>query len=209
VPASVESAAGSKTRTTHGCLKLEKQLDKWLRTADPPRTVVCCGVRVRLDGSIHFIPEGGEITEPVPRRLIKGNFIITQTVLMPTELFLAHRFDEQLRRFQDWELWLRLCSQASFIGVDDHLVLALETDDSITRSTDLVGPSLAHILHRHSDLFRRDPESFRRFSRLAATGLLKQGDLIRSARWFWKWAAACGPRSIDPPTRSVSRDARC
>jgi glycosyltransferase involved in cell wall biosynthesis len=77
--------------------------------------------------------EGIDLTQEVGRRspsskdlyhqLIRANFIIPSTVLMrQAPVRSAGLFDPRLRSCEDWDLWLRLLPQQSFVGIPDALV---------------------------------------------------------------------------------------
>nr|WP_275440132.1 glycosyltransferase family 2 protein [Paenibacillus sp. ACRRY] len=93
-----------------------------------------------------IIPKEGRLN----KQLLRGNFIATPTVLMPKVFFEKFGgFNEQMPRFQDWELWLRLSSDCNFIWIDEPLVKVEYTENSISsdRSKMIKGYELIWSLH--------------------------------------------------------------
>jgi len=139
--------------------KLEKQLKlaKEHERAKDTALVIYTGFHRYKDGKIDYIPAA---SDPRPkdgyinRSLLLGNFISTQTVLMPKSMFLEMGgFDEQLPRFQDWELWLRLSVRYPFRFIDEPLVNVYFTDDSISSDQTKLVEAYNRIDIKHSRLF--------------------------------------------------------
>jgi teichuronic acid biosynthesis glycosyltransferase TuaG len=101
-----------------------------------------------------------------PRRALRvQNRFSTQSVLLDAELLRDVRFDEGLRRFQDWDLWLSLIERTDARLVHVHTVVADKflSGDSITRGDPrLRDASIRRIMARHWRLFARDPVALAR-----------------------------------------------
>jgi glycosyltransferase involved in cell wall biosynthesis len=70
-----------------------------------------------------------------PRSLVKGNFITTMS-LIRTEAFPG--FDENLKRLQDWDLWLTMLRQHKTpVYVDKMLFRTKIKENGISRTEDL------------------------------------------------------------------------
>ncbi|MCA5893003.1 glycosyltransferase family 2 protein [Isoptericola sp. NEAU-Y5] len=96
-----------------------------------------------------------------PRRsLRRTNLFSTQSAILDGALLRDVRFDGNLRRFQDWDLWLSLIEKtdARLLHVPVVVVDKFLSEDSITRGDPRVrDASIRRILRRHWRLFARDP----------------------------------------------------
>lgn len=69
--------------------------------------------------------------------LLRSNFIIPSTVLMRRiSILTAGLFDQNLRSFEDWDLWFRLLPEHKFIGSDTCLVRYRVHEKSLTANLD-------------------------------------------------------------------------
>lgn len=93
------------------------------------------------------------------QQLLRGNFVSTQTIVIRRECFeKVGLFDEQMPRFQDWELAIRLARHFPFHLVDEPLVVVHETTGNIS-SDDAAGwRALELILEKHRDIFQEYPK---------------------------------------------------
>lgn len=67
------------------------------------------------------------------KELLRGNFISTQTLLVKKKCFeKSGMFDENLPRFQDWDLVLRLAKYYNFKFINEPLALCYFTSKSIS-----------------------------------------------------------------------------
>lgn len=139
--------------------KLAKQMDV-LKASGNREAVIYTGfLRHSADSSV-YIPEpwvahrDGDILS----QLLLGNFVSTQTLLLPcTYLDAVGGFDERLRRFQDWELVIRLAKAYHFRLVDEPLVLAHETPGNISSNEAAGFSALEIILDKHRSEFKQCP----------------------------------------------------
>lgn len=177
--------------------KLEKQTGL-LHSRDDEAEIVYCGF-IRFDhGSPVYVPEAR--TEPrqghILPRLLHSNFVSTQTLLVPRACFEnVGLFDEQLPRFQDWELVIRLAAEYEFLLVDEPLVIAHQTPGNITSDVEAEIRALEIILEKHQSKFTKDPALLakhltHRGHLKYRTGLASEGrsDLLHATRirpQFW------------------------
>jgi len=117
--------------------KLSKQVQ--LINVKSPSIIFTSFIRYK-NGVEEYIPKNRKnLTIPkegyLHKQLLQGNFIATPTVILP-KVFLEQNgaFNDQMPRFQDWELWLRLSVNHPFIWVDEPLVRVKYTEDSISSS---------------------------------------------------------------------------
>lgn len=94
-------------------------------------------------------------------------------------------FDEELPRYQDWELFLRLSRAFEFAFCDAVAVIGDDNTDRISLDADAEFAAVQRLLRRHAGLFRRDPR--------AATAwrmhLLAESSRRRRWRDVLRWSA--------------------
>lgn len=149
------------TRTHGSLLAFQDSDDVWDGTfverllpvaSAAPGVVAFCSHAVRYrDGHAVRVP-ARRVVDP-RRELLLTNPISTQTVLVDAELLRCGcRFDEELGRFQDWDLWLTLRRrpQVAFTHVDEVLVQLYRLPDSLSEGRRRVrSRSLRRIARKH------------------------------------------------------------
>lgn len=113
---------------------------------------------VSLEGTCQRTLVPANTVDRPTEMLARGNFISTQTILVRRRSLQRTRFDEELQRFQDWDLWLALAAKNIRIAhLDKPLVTLYRQPDSISAGKRTVRTrSHARILRRHWRLFARD-----------------------------------------------------
>lgn len=112
--------------------KLKEQIDVLLRNdAD-----MCICKMQTLNANGDFIKETPDIPleEMTFERLLYGNFISTQMLVVKKCCLNDNKFDESFPRLQDWDLALRLKKKYKMAYVDKVLVTQYIQNDSITSS---------------------------------------------------------------------------
>ena len=89
-------------------------------------------------------------------RLLRKNYISTQTVLGKAECFKNNEFDKKLPRFQDWELMIRLTRKYKIHFINRPLANVYVQDDSITKKPLKAIEALKIIMNKHKELFNND-----------------------------------------------------
>jgi len=98
------------------------------------------------------LPKSGSITES----LLLKNFITIQAAVVRSRCFeKAGYFNEQLKRFHDWELWLRISRYFNFAYIDRVLVELYYSEASISAEQEDLIEALRFISEEHYDLYRR------------------------------------------------------
>lgn len=138
-------------------------------------------------------------------RLMQRNFISTQTVIGQRELFLRFPFDNKLSRFQDWDAWLRMIGHVNFIGLPEPLVEASDTLGSISRSVELIEPSVAKILANHRDAYRNVPAARMNLERMAAGGARRSGRYVLAMGWAIKYFRSLTQSAVQRSGLSLRR----
>ena len=99
----------------------------------------------------------------VKAQLTKSNCISTQTCLIDRGLLEFAQFDVRLPRLQDWDLWLSILDQATFIHVPRVLVTQHLQSDSITAGGEYrLYVALRLITQKHWRILGRQPLSLAR-----------------------------------------------
>ena len=89
-------------------------------------------------------------------RLMRGNIIGPQTVLIAKAAFLAAGgFDERLRNNEDWDFFIRLAEQGPIGFLDDPLVVVLISEDGISRKPRSSAASFVRVYGK----IRRKPQA--------------------------------------------------
>lgn len=128
--------------------------------------------------------------------LLHGNFISTQTALVRADaLRSVGGFDERMPRLQDWDLWLTLAERYQFDFIDEALVNAYDSHDSITRDRGAYAPALERIAWKHDESFRRTPE-VRANLHISLAVLATRDRRLRAAARFFMTGFAASPRAV-------------
>lgn len=150
--------------------KLEKQLQALVMGADSRAPVACyCRMLQRLGERQRIRPDGDKesLGGEIYRRLLRGSTIGTPTLVVGHETLLAvGGFDERLRRFEDWDLALRLARQGPIRFLPEVLMTAWATPESVNARAD--HQCTVQIISKYLDAYRSEP------------GLSR-----RAASWLW------------------------
>jgi len=92
----------------------------------PEAAVYYCQARC-MDAEGHDLPQvlGGPVRPPeaIYQTLLRADFLIPSTILMRRSVIMkAGLFDHSLRYCEDWDLWLQILPEYTFIGIPDCLV---------------------------------------------------------------------------------------
>lgn len=133
--------------------KLELQMEQLIsKDVD----MVSCGF-YKFDGSKKEKMPSDDIEGDYLERLLKGNYITTQSMLIKKECLQEEKFDERIPRFQDWELSMRLLSKYKFYFINQPLLNAYVQKDSITNNLGAGAEAAMYILEKHKSLYERYP----------------------------------------------------
>lgn len=136
--------------------KLEKQLALLEETG---ADMCYCGMnRVAENGNRFYYP----VTTPRPdcqtEDFLAENRAGTQTMLMRRRVWEELRFDEGLRRYQDWDFALRVASRFRMCYLPEALVESAVGADSISAVVNSY-PHLLHLYQKHEPLYKSCKES--------------------------------------------------
>lgn len=139
--------------------KLSRQVDAMHECGDET-TVLCTGLLRHSGSSNTYVPEPWVSRRQgnILPQLLLGNFVGTPTLLIPRKcLDKVGGFDENLPRFQDWELVLRLAAAYPFRLLDEPLVFSHDTPGNISSDTEAGFAARRYIIEKHHASFARYP----------------------------------------------------
>lgn len=128
--------------------KLERQVG-FLEERGDIGLAYCPYILVDADRSERVV--GAEnVSGPGRRRaLLRGNVIGTPTVVVRRDLLDAvGGFDERLRRFQDWDLWVRLAAITEFTYVPEPLLRCAFVPGSISTRSEALASACQILQHK-------------------------------------------------------------
>jgi glycosyltransferase involved in cell wall biosynthesis len=139
---------------------LPDKLEKQMAAADDETGFVYCRCR-RSSGEATCLfppPHVARLSGRIFEAMLGGNLVTTQTALVRRACIDAHGlFDETLPALEDWELFLRLSRDVGVAFVDEVLVEAPFSPDSISKRDREVIAAFEAILIRYADDFAVRP----------------------------------------------------
>lgn len=128
--------------------KLEKQLN-YLKINEAD--VVFCSF-AKIEGEkTKIIPEKKINESTLHDLLLKTNQIGTQTIFGKRKCFLAEPFDNELERFQDWDLMIRITKYYRVLHLNEILVNVYVQSDSLSRNNEKALKSLERMVVKYSE----------------------------------------------------------
>jgi len=140
--------------------KLLKQIPLLLEN---PNKVIYC--RYKKQAGDKWLLEPKEIKNgKIFDDLMYQNFVDTPSAIMKKELFLSvDGFDNNLPRFQDWDLFLRLSKNYEFIGIEEPLYDSLTLPGSITTNHEARLKALNIIFEKNKEYILKNDVLLERF----------------------------------------------
>lgn len=118
-----------------------------------------CGMnRVSDTGSRFYYPVHPFHPEHGLEEFLAENRAGTQTMLMHRRVWEQLRFDEEIRRYQDWDFGIRAAGRFSLCYLPEALVESEVGADSISSRVKSY-PHLLHLYSKHEALYRQYPDS--------------------------------------------------
>ncbi|WP_181444551.1 glycosyltransferase [Bacillus sp. 03113] len=128
--------------------KLEKQMKIFEQYPD----IGMCFCSLHLSNRVRrIVPRRKVESAEIEDQLKIANFISTQTVFIRTEIAKRILFDENLKRFQDWDFCLRVSKHYRIYHLDEPLAIAKVQADSISNNVNEIG-ALQKIFTKHPEL---------------------------------------------------------
>lgn len=137
--------------------KLERQMQIFGQA--PQIDVVWCSyLYLALSGVKQIVPQNNKrerLQTEIKKVLAHGNAIGIPTMIVKRKCFeQIGLFDETLKRFQDWDLCIRLVQKFQFYFMDEILVEAYESEKSITNMNSAMEGQLS-IIRKHCGFFEK------------------------------------------------------
>lgn len=162
--------------------KLERQYEALqLSGAD----MCFCGMnRVAENGSRFYFPVHPFHPEHGLQDFLAENRASTQTMLMYRYVWEELRFDETIRRYQDWDFGIRAAQKFHLYYIPEAMVESKVGSDSIS-SVVKSYPHLLHLYNKHEALYDQYPKSKAVMNRRLGKRL-RHTDPLGAARHFKK-----------------------
>lgn len=136
--------------------KLEKQYRRLVQTG---ADMCYCGMnRVAANGSRFYYPVHAPRSECALKDFLAENRASTQTMLMHRCVWEELRFDESIRRYQDWDFAIRAAARFDLTYLPEALVESEVGGDSISAVINSY-PHLLRLYEKHRMLYKKYPES--------------------------------------------------
>jgi len=129
--------------------------------ATPAAGLCYCGSLYWGGTRCYYIPEAvfTRFDGDMSREILRHNSTSTQTLVIRRDtLEKSGIFDAALKRFQDWDLMIRVAQVAEFVFLPEPMVVIFETPGNISSVVKNDAISRAAILEKYADLFEKAPE---------------------------------------------------
>ncbi len=129
--------------------------------ANPGAGLCYCGSVFSEGTQTYYIPEPmfARLDGDMSSEILRRNAISTQTlVIRRADLDRAGHFDASLKRFQDWDLMIRVAQVTEFVFLPDPMVMIFATPGNISSIAGNDALSRGVILAKYDHLFRAFPE---------------------------------------------------
>ncbi len=168
--------------------KLQKQLDSFIfessnlgvvytsfKLIDKGRTVIVPDSKLakHAGGNIHNL-------------LLKGNFVNTPTAIVRKKCFEKVGMFEDVPRYQDWILWLKLSKYYHFKHINEPLVNAYRQPDSISRNIAASVVARRFILKKYYHEISKKPALIGKYYFEIGTSLCLNGDIKTGRSYLFR-----------------------
>ena len=196
----------------------EDKLEKQYRFLCEHEVDLCfCGMnRIAENGNHFHFPAHGFHPEHALEDFLAENRASTQTMLMWKNVWEQVQFDEEIRRYQDWDFGIRAAKDFTLGYLPDALVDSEVGADSISSRVKSY-PHLLHLYKKHEALYEMYPKSKAVMNRrlgkrvheadpAVAAAHFKESYLLSRSFYDWGYWMADRLRScFIRPERKVSR----
>jgi glycosyltransferase involved in cell wall biosynthesis len=135
----------------------------------------------RIDGrQVYYVPRNPpqHKNTSMHRALLAGNLVGTPTaVVRAAALRAVGGFDAKLPRYQDWDLFLRLSARSELHFIEEPLVLAHVTPNSISKDTEAHRDALIRLYDKYKVEIRKDPSLDAHWLSFIGRAMIATGDL--------------------------------
>lgn len=122
-------------------------------------------------------------SEDIYSVVLYKNVITTQVLFAKKEVFLKEMFDDNITRFQDWDLIIRIAKDFKICHIDEPLLYMFVQNDSVTKSYTKGYESLEIIYSKYKKIFNNKQKcrilfrigTFKMMENIDATNDFKNG----------------------------------
>ena len=136
------------------------KIEKQVYTIENDKSEICCTsfYRKEKNGEERIIHVKKGSKKEIISQLLYSNFITTGTILGYKRCFEKNKFNETIKRFQDWELILRLSKKYKISLIEEPLLIQNYQAQSITSTTNHENSykSLLIIFNNNKELYKND-----------------------------------------------------
>lgn len=118
--------------------------------------------------------------------LLAMNFVSLSSAIVKKECFVNVGMFENIPRFQDWELWLRISKYYSFKHLREPLVKVYRQSDSISRNTDVLISARKYILSKYYYELSKNSKLLSKHYSDIGIFLCSKGDIKEGREYFFK-----------------------
>jgi glycosyltransferase involved in cell wall biosynthesis len=144
----------------------------WL-ISDYEKTLIPSSYLKQTEGKIHDV-------------LLKMNFVSLSSAVVKRECFEKVGMFENIPRFQDWELWLRISQYYYFKHLREPLVKVYRQSDSISRNTDVLITARKYILSKYYNELSKNSKLLSKHYSDIGIFLCSKGDIKEGRKYFFK-----------------------
>lgn len=152
--------------------------------AQPEAGLCYCGSLFSEGTRSYYIPEPvfDHLDGDMSAEILRRNPTSTQTLLIRREVLdRTGLFDPAFKRFQDWELMIRVAQATRFVFLPDPMVVICSTPGNISSVPVNDAIFRGRVLEKYADLFAKHPEFAARNHYIAARVWQKAGQPEKAA----------------------------
>ena len=167
--------------------KLQMHIDAFKNSSLDIGVVYTGFYRIK-DGKKVYIPESWvtKMEGDIHQELLKENFISTQSALVRIECFkVVGLFDEDLPRFQDWDLFIRLSKDFQFKYIDKASFNQYFTSVSISSDQQALCKALEIIFNKYKNELKKN-KLYAQFSYIIGGENCKNEDYTKGRQYLKK-----------------------
>jgi len=168
--------------------KLEKQMNVFDKASSEVGVVYTGFWRIEGNKKTYIpSPQIRQKEGNIYRSLLGGNFITTQAAVVKKECFeRAGVFDECLHRLQEWDVWIRISRYYHFKYIDEPLLVAYYTPDSISADKSALIRAIQLILEKHFEDIKKNRYLLARHYLSIGILLCSEGEFRQGRSYYMK-----------------------
>ena len=135
-----------------------------------------------------YFPQRGKagLNGNISDSLLAGNFVTIQTLVRRECFQKSGMFDENLPRFQDWDMWLRIAQSYQFAFIDEPLALIYKGKGAISEDPYKLVQGLETVVEKYRGALQRHRTILGRYYYALGRGFYEQGQLEKGRDYLKK-----------------------